>query len=419
VRHLIEWQDGAINAAPEERASVADLRLFLNNQNVTQHMLGGEVSDHVTVALYGLVDGLAHDWWAIFGARDREFSIRNYRTGYLIPDIRIQFDGAAFEITAHQSSYSDPDLRFWGGTTEVLSREDGEEWLSSLIQAVLVRLDGQGVRGTSAALRWRRVQSSRASGESAFCEAAGGLGIDPYHIADGEADFIEKAEAIFENESLAEFVSGSGGVDHSLLIAWVGRMMGMKGLSHRLADLRPIVDKIAKDVPSHLGERPWAAGYRRARAMRRELGLKQHRRFASFRDLASLVGAAKHYNLAPQIDGINALRREGPNGIHVHIRNHGDLEGATATHLFALARAIGDAACYPEPQTSPINRLQNAYRQAAGRAFAAEFLAPIDEIRSMKDDERDEYSIADEFGVSPRVIEHQIENRERIVEACT
>ncbi len=419
MRHSIEWQHEAVNAAPEERATVADLRLFLNERNVTQHMLGDSVSDHVTVALYGLVNGVVHDWWSIFGARDQEISLKNYRTGYLIPDIRIKFDGAVFEIAAFESAYTDPDLRFWGGTTEVLSRAEGEAWLSSLIKDVLAQLRSQGIRGTSAMQRWRRVQLSQRSGEREFCEAAGSLGLDPYQIADDVADFIEKAEAIFKGESLVEFMSGSREVDHSRLIGWVDRMTHMKGLKYRLADLRAIVESIAHEVPLGRAEPAWAAGYRRARAMRRKLDLKQNHRFGSFQDLARLLGASGNYNLAPKVNGINALRREAFNDIHVHIRNHGESESASARHLFALARAIGDAACFPEPETSPINRLRQAFRQAAGRAFAAEFLAPIEEIRSMQEDEHDEYSIANEFGVSTMVIEHQVENRERIIQACS
>ncbi len=418
MQHSVDWQDDAINAAPEERATVGDLRLILNGQNVTTHILNAEIADHVTVALYGLIDGLVHDWWSLFGARDREFSLASYRTGYLLPDIRIQFDGAVFEVSAHQCAYADPDLRFWGGTTELLTRSEGEAWLSSLIQEVLARLEGQGIHDTGAALRWRRILSSSASSERLFCEAAGSLGLDPYQIVDDVANFIEGAEAIFEKEALVEFVSGSKDVDHSRLIVWVDRMIRTKDLSYRLAKLRPIVNKITKDIPLRVGEAAWSAGYRRARAMRQELGLKQHHRFASFRELANLFGASKSYNLAPAVDGISALRREAFDDIHVHIRNHGDYEGTAATHLFALARAIGDAACFPEPQTSPVNRLRHAYRQAASRAFAAEFLAPIHEIQSMQADERDEYSIANEFGVSTMVIEHQVENRQRIEQAC-
>lgn len=418
MKHSIEWQEDAVNAAPEERATVAKLRLCLNGQNVTRHLFNDRIGDDVTVALYGLAAGLTHDWWSIFGARDREFSLRKYRTGYLLPDIRLKFDGAVFEVSAHQHAYLDPDLRFWGGTCEVMSRADGEAWLTGLIQEVLSRLNAKGVGETGAALRWRRVQSSIRSAERDFCEAAGGLGLDPYKIADDTAKFIEQAERTFEREALVEFVAGSENVDQARLLTWVDRMMDMRGFNYRLANLRPLVDAIVNESSVTPDVPAWAVGYRRARAVRKQLGLQQQRRFGSFQDLARLFGAPRNYNLAPKVDGINALRRETSNGIDIHIRNHGETENASATHLFTLARGIGDAACFPKAEAAPINRLRSAYRQAAGRAFAAEFLAPIDEIHSMIEDERDEYSMANEFGVSPTVIEHQIANENRVAEAC-
>jgi len=54
-----------------------------------------------------------------------------------------------------------------------------------------------------------------------------------------------------------------------------------------------------------------------------------------------------------------------------------------------------------------------------GRAFAAEFLAPSDEIEAMKAEKRDVVTIANEFAVSQQVIEYQIANRDRIVAAMT
>ena len=65
-----------------------------------------------------------------------------------------------------------------------------------------------------------------------------------------------------------------------------------------------------------------------------------------------------------------------------------------------------------------VNGLHNASRQACGRAFAAEFLAPVDEIDSMREDGLDTLAMAHEFGVSTEVVERQIENADRIREAC-
>jgi hypothetical protein len=420
VKHSIEWQDDASNAAPEERATVGDLRLFIKEQNVTQYLLDGQVEEHITIALYGLAHGLTHDWWKIFGARDHVTSLARYRTGYLLPNIRLRFDGAVFEISAHQLSYENPDLRFWGGISEIVPRADGEAWLSLLVQEILERLSARGIKDTSAALRWKRVQASNQSNdEKAFCEAVGGLGMDPYQISGDVAEFVEESEKLFDDrETLVEFVSGATNVDRTRLIEWVQRMTRTKSTSYRLADLRATVQEIEKAAPPKPNERAWALGYRRAQAMRQRRGLKQHHRFSSFRDLARVFGASKGYTLARKVDGINALRSERNDGIHVFLRNHGDSPEAKATHLFALARSIGDAACFPRIRISPINGLQYAFRQAAGRAFAAEFLAPIDEVLSMQNDKRDVYSIANELAVSPAVIEHQIENNDRIAQAC-
>jgi hypothetical protein len=417
VKHLIEWQDDAPNAVPEERATVADLRLWLSGQNVTTHLSDSVIGDYVTVAMFGLVNGLVHDWWTIFGMREREFSLRRYRTGYLLPDIRFQFDGAAFEVRAHESAYVDPDLRFLSGTREVLSREEGEAWLEGLITETLNRLSKLDMPTSSAAIRWERVQNSRRSNERVFCEAVGSLGLDPYNVSDELAAFIESAEKIFEDEPLVEFVSDTAKVDHQRLIGWVERMMAIKGHQYRLSELRPLANQIhasAERLPNELAHE---VGYRRARAFRRALNLKPAHKFAGFNELAEKLGA-RHYTIAPKVDGINALRREGPHGINIHVRNHGERDFAPTMHLFALARGVGDAACFPAEEAAPINSLQNAYRQAAGRAFAAEFLAPIDEIKSMRGDDKDEYSIAAAFGVAPQLIYHQLENEARIAKAC-
>ncbi len=417
MRHSIVWCENASNAAPEEQATVADLQLFVGSLNVTQHLAAGTLGDRITVSLYGLAHGLAHDWWTIFGVRDKTISLTRYRTGYLLPDLRFGFDGAAFEMQAHQRVYEQPDVRFWAGPSEVMSRGDAEAWLSSLIDEVLLRLRQRGLPTTSAALRWQRVSASRRSEEAVFCEAAGSLGIDPYQIDDATAGFIEKAEALFGHEALIEFVSGAGDVDQPRLLEWVERMAGNKGFQYRLANLRPIVDQIVRDKPHRSNEEAWAAGYRRARDMRQKLNLGQNARFKSFKELASCLGASKGYNLAPKVDGIRALRRDREDGLHVHLRNHGDTPEVASAHLFAFARAVGDAACFPEPQLGPITELRSAYRQAAGRAFAAEFLAPSDEVEAMRTERRDTVTIANEFAVSQQVIDYQIANRTRIVTA--
>ena len=136
MKRLIEWLEDAENVAPEERATVADLRVWLNEINVTQHLNDNISCDYVTVALYGLAHGLAHDWWTTSG-RESDIWLTKYRSGYLVPNLNFRFDGAVFEIVAKQHMYSNPDVRFWAGPTEIMPREDGEAMLTGLIETVL------------------------------------------------------------------------------------------------------------------------------------------------------------------------------------------------------------------------------------------------------------------------------------------
>lgn len=425
MRYSIEWHDDAVNAAPEERASAADLKLFLQERNVTFHSYEHRNADHLTISLYGLAEGLAHDWWNLFGGRDREVSFIKYRNGYVVPDIRMAFDGAAFEISARSYEHRNPDLRFYDVGPEVMNRRDAEQTLGGFIEETLTRLEARGVGQTGAALRWARVQESRADAdEAAFCEAAGALGLDPYQISDQHADLIEKAASLFDGETLTEYLAGIKdlvrikGAAPQPLFDWIESAEARPADEARLGDLRAITGEAVAIPSSRDGERGWALGYRRARAFRRALGLSESDAFTSYGDLASKLGAGRRYAPAGRVDGLRALRSDHSDGVYIHLRDHGASAAAGGSLLFSFTRAVGDAVCFPTETRAPINELTKAHRQAAGRAFAAEFLAPIGEIRSMRDDGRDDVTIADRFGVSAWVIEHQWENKDRIEAAC-
>jgi hypothetical protein len=254
--------------------------------------------------------------------------------------------------------------------------------------------------------------------ERSFCEAAGALGLDPYAIDDLSAEFIERAGALFDGEALMEFLAGTRKVQAAPLLQWIGYAEARPAYKSRIGKLGDIGHDAARSEPVRSGERSWSLGYRRARAARTCLDLKANHRFSTYSQLARLLGASPGFELAQPIDGIRALRSDQVDGVHIHVRKVGHGAAAAPAHLFALARGVGDAVCFPDPVRMPVNELHSAYRQAAGRAFAAEFLAPIDEVQAMQADGHDQISIAEEFGVSLAVVEHQLQNADRIAEAC-
>jgi hypothetical protein len=184
---------------------------------------------------------------------------------------------------------------------------------------------------------------------------------------------------------------------------------------HGLSD---VTSKVALDAPARPQEAAWALGYRRARVIKKCLNISQTHRFKSLRLLAKTFGASKNFEAAPRVDGARALRSDHNNTVSIHLRDHGSGSDSESMACFSLARAIGDAACFPEPSKAIINELHLATRQSAGRAFAAEFLAPVDEIQAMLKDGKDVGAIADEFGVATILVQRQIENAQRIEEAC-
>ena len=425
MKILAKFLEGATNAVPEERATVADFQVFVSEQNVTMHFRGnapvtGASIDHVTIPIYGLAEGIAHDWWSLFGGRDQEFLLIKYRSGFVVPDVRFKFDGSEFEVSASQKIYKNPDVRFWAGPKEVLTRAEAEAALSSLVEEVIGQLDTAKVRDSSAALRWARVEESRAKPEEAqFCESAGALGLDPYQIADKDAATVDRAASLFEErEALDEFLSGARPYSPDSMMDWIIQAERRPKYKSAVPALRDFVTKAESLAPDKLVEPSWALGYRRARAMRKAMGLSDGHKFGSLKQLTKLFGASDSYSPAGVVNGIRAVRKDDNDQIFIHLRSHGKAAPQVRSEVFSFARAIGDAACFPNSERSSINELHSAYRQASGRAFAAEFLAPIEEIKSMQKDGRDRISIEADFSVSANVIEHQIENADRIELAC-
>lgn len=418
-RYLVDWLEDAPNVAPEERATVGNLKLFLNDQNVTMHLRDEQAFDRVTVSLYPLVEGLVHDWWTVFGDRDQQVSLTKYRSGFALPDIRFQFDGSAFEISAVQRTYQNPNVRFWAGQSEVLSREDAEAVLGDFIEHILTRLAHKKVSNTSAALRWVRVLASRQDAEeAAFCECAGALGRDPYASDGALSTLIEDAARMFANEPLNEFLAGSKNFSASNLLQWIRRAESRssgKSIVHELAN---VAREVATLAPARVSERAWSLGYRRASAVKTFLKISQTARFKSLQALSRQFGASHSFAVADRVDGIRALRSDHNDTISIHLRDHGSSLEAESAARFSFARAVGDVICFPNPARAVVNELHLATRQSAGRAFAAEFLAPIEEIKSMLSDGHDVVTMAEEFGVSTVLVERQIENAARIAEAC-
>ena len=87
-------------------------------------------------------------------------------------------------------------------------------------------------------------------------------------------------------------------------------------------------------------------------------------------------------NVEPSIRAMVAQNGAEPR-IHLCDRGRGKFLWAEQAETFVLTRAIGDALCSSQSGHRVVNNLHNAEQQAVGRAFAAEFLAPAEDVLGM------------------------------------
>ena len=425
MRFSVEWIDGGSNGAVEERATLCDLRIYVSDQNACRFVdfVSSEDTEALIVPAVHLAEGLATDWWLVFGGRDREHRIQRYRAGFALPDLSFRADGATFEITGKSFYSKNPHLRFPFAGDETLPRGAAEATLSGFIEDVVDRLAGEGVRNSEVSVCWSRVVESRNDPvEQAFCEASGALGLDPYAITEDDARFIEHAHRLFSDEPLIEFLAGVRGRARSCAVAdHVSQVEARPAEQSSLPELGHVADQIEQAIRYHRDDRPWAVGYRAARAFRDALGVGTDHRYASHATLARQLGGAR-FEPARLFGGVRALVARTDGGTRIHLHDHrrgsGSADAGERTNNFAFARAVGDAVCFRDARRSVINDLHHAERQATGRAFAAEFLAPVEGVVDMFEDGYDAEEVADEFDVSSYVIEDQIRNQNRIRGAC-
>ena len=404
------------------------VQLFLGAHNVfaSYDPATKRVSHALNLAAVHLADGIIRDWWRILGGRDRRHSLLRHRNGYVLPDIGFRFDGTDFEVSVSQPRYGDEGVRFFFATPEFVTRADLESALAEFVVTVERRLVEAGIQNSPLSSAWARVAASRADPEeAAFCEAAGALHLDPYRIAETDARVIEQSGQLFRGEALIEFLaglvkrgdSGASSTPYGPVLAGLSKTIHSSGKEALLPALPGIAKDIGRSGQRHPGEKAYAPGYRAAGGLRSILGAQSCSNVPSVTSLANSLGNSR-FGAAEHDLGVNAVVSREGDAVRVHLNGQGGPDWGSWAQNFAFARALGDAVCFPDTGNSVINRLHGAERQATNRAFAAQFLAPVDEVLGMRESGRSLSEVARAFGVASAVIEHQEENKERIWEAC-
>ena len=426
-----DWVDSEGIRGAELSETWAALKITARDSVVTriQDERAKTLRDFVFVPLYPLAEWLATNWWFLASEyqnpdrqNDREFRRRHFlsanREGYAFPDLEVISSGTRTTLAWKRYAPQWTRVEFIGqGHTSV----DGLEFrdaCSGLIDSVIRRLYSRGVEDTLLQQEWDAIQETEICQEEVeFCETAAGLGWDPYDLDESQRDAIlSLADEFgdFVGEAVQALDASALSVQSSAIASAI-RNARQNGLP--LNSLRNFTIDFRRDVKD---APPWNVGYNWARKLRSELSL-DGRPLPSMATLAMALGEEESVidgaarpvatlNRVPLVDGLVAVNQD--ESASFAFRPAGE-----HSRRFNFCRALGEYLA--SPQTGSLVTKSHSERQQFNRAFAAEFLAPSGALKAkvsrsvVHDDEIDE--LAGEFGVSPFVIRHQLENH-RIAE---
>ena len=215
IRFDFEWTD--IQRWPDVRArcSMAMLRIEVNGSVVTKNIDhgDGDLRDRVVVPMFSIAEWLVCNWWHMLyevdkGEQTQDFAERHDLAfagdDFELPNLLLKPMSELIQISWCQCQ--SPYASFVSVRTEYVRREDFEEQVRNVIEAVLGRLRECDVDAAHLEGEWNAIKSLDLE-EQGFCRAAAFLGADPFDMDDVLADeveaFREANEPSLREEALA------------------------------------------------------------------------------------------------------------------------------------------------------------------------------------------------------------------------
>jgi hypothetical protein len=415
LRFQVDWDpaDGSVRA-PELRATWCRLTLRVGGDCVTlaEDRTTGSVRHGSSLSLYPLAEWIAFNWWPLcFDGRDdgapQRFSRRNLRSsgdGFLWPDCEFVPQGDA---TLLRWTGDSPDsaavIRYLGQGARTVASSEVHDALAGVVEAAIARLGEEGIGDTPLHKEWRALRSMDAE-EEEFCRAAARLGLDPFTEGVDLAASISDAVAAVEPTLLDDFLDSAPPTELREAASWIEAALD-RIVKQDDVDARFGLEQVEAAIQAAGSSdwRPWLAGYRAARALRELLQLEPTTPFPDQVPVSSFPTTRYRPFVA-------AGRRFGGDAAV------GMASGSGTAKRFAVARSLWHAGLAPESSAFLLTTARSA-SQRAGRAFAAELLAPAEGIRELlgldpsKAPPEEIERVADELKVASMVVKHQIDNQ--------
>lgn len=416
-----DWNDAGDIACLEHRATWARLRVSVNDHIVSRLYDFKARSDRSSLYLsvYPLAEWIASRWFLLFfesevpgRAEPREFRqrhvIRAAGDGFALPELAIVPEGQKIRLEWRALELSACGLQFLSSGEDRVDRDRLRESLAEFVETVIGRLEAEAPsRTTFLQEEWQRVRDLDVA-EQEFCATAASLGLDPFCLGSTQEAEIIAVHGEVPTALRDDFFSAAVPSHLREHLTWLTEGLSKAASWSRSSDTLPSLRKFAASTFARVTPgSPWQEGYDCARRLREYLGLRSEP--LDNRDYDEKLGYGSAQDLCNDYINFDALT----------VRNRNSDLGAfvlssrlNPSKRFAYARALFEYLAHPA--TEALVSRAVTHRQRRNRAFAAELLAPAEDLRKrlgkgLTSQEQIE-ALANEFDVSTYVIQHQIEN---------
>jgi hypothetical protein len=407
-----KWMSAA-SGEPEVRATAALVDMYVDNISLTknQDIWAETVRDNVFVSAYPLAMWFASSWWRLnheplptqqpgHGWRMvHELGAANH--GFVWPRVIFVPDGESVQVWAGASMAPDQSVQYLQAleVPSPIQLTSFQQSIQRFVQNVLARLDAKELPGTNLAHLWAILQEDLADPEAVRrrkLEAE--LGFDPEECPEHGLNAALQWENQVGEAALSELapaISASGGSPELTVLGQLASASGIIG-----------TPTVSPDSINHRDQgAPWERAVHDAQALRRVVGNSSGPiSDQNLHDLLGLSNAAVANWSVP--DGRSPVAVAIPTQDHQlkFVPRRRNLIG----QRFELARFLGE---YLRPSADKNHWLASTdlgtSRQKYQRAFAAEFLCPIDALTSFLSGDFSSYAIEDaasKFAVSEQTV---------------
>lgn len=413
-----KWMASA-SGAPEVRATAALFDMYVDGIYLTrnQDIWAETVRDNVFVSAYPLAMWFAASWWRLnyepLPAQQpghdwrmaHELGAANH--GFVWPRVIFVPDGEAIHLWAAASMTPDQSVQYLQSldVPRLLPLGDFQQGVQRFMQSVLARLDAKALAASNLAQLWAVLQEDLADPEAVRrrkLEAE--LGFDPEECPEDALDAALLWEERVGEEALTELapaIASSGGSPDLTTLEQLEGGSGVVG-----------TPTVSPDCIVHLDRgAPWERAVHDAQALRRAMGNIGEP--LSSRKLYDLLGLplAPHSQLT-EFAGRARVAVAIPLG-HQQMKFVPRRRNPVGQR-FQLARFLGEYLRSPKDPKGWLASTDLATsRQKYQRAFAAEFLCPIESLTSFLDGDFSSYAIdeaVEKFEVSEKVVTNLLLN---------